>query len=56
MYLAIFLDLYSRKVVGWATSNRMEASLVTSAFVRVKVKRQPKAGLIVHTDQGSQYV
>jgi transposase InsO family protein len=55
LYLAVFIDLYSRMVVGWAIGTRMQASLVTLAFARAVTRRRPEAGLIVHTDQGSQY-
>ena len=55
LYLAVFLDLYSRMVVGWASGTRLQASLVTLAFARATARRRPPPGLIVHTDQGSQY-
>lgn len=55
LYLAVFIDLYSRMVVGWATGVRIAASLVTTALARAVARRRPKAGLIVHTDQGVQY-
>jgi putative transposase len=54
-YLAVFLDLYSRMVVGWALGTRLKASLATCALTRAVARRKPDAGLIVHTDQGSQY-
>ncbi len=56
LYLAVFLDLFSRKVVGWALSRRLKASLVSLAFSRALARRRPGAELMVHTDQGSQYV
>lgn len=55
LYLAVFIDLYSRMVVGWSIGTRLHASLVTLAFARAVVRRRPKSGLIVHTDQGTQY-
>lgn len=55
LYLAVFIDLYSRKVVGWAIGTRLHASLVTLAFARAVARRRLGAGLIVHTDQGRQY-
>ena len=55
LYLAVFIDLYSRMVVGWATGTRITASLVTAALARAVARRHPAAGLIVHTDQGVQY-
>lgn len=54
-YLAVFIDLYSRMVVGWALETRLQASLVTLAFARAVARRRPQPGLIVHTDQGTQY-
>lgn len=55
LYLAAVLDLYSRKVVGWAMAPSMPAELVCTALKMAIVLRQPKRGLIVHTDRGSQY-
>jgi len=55
MYLAVFLDLYSRRVVGWALSNRLTKELVLKAFFQALLIRKPPPGLIVHTDRGSQY-
>jgi transposase InsO family protein len=55
LYLATVLDLYSRKLVGWAMSSRMSADLVCDALRMAVTQRQPAAGLIVHTDRGSQY-
>jgi transposase InsO family protein len=55
LYLAAVMDLYARKIVGWSMASHMRASLVCQALSMAIVARQPKAGLIVHTDQGSQY-
>jgi len=55
LYLAIVLDLYSRKIVGWATSDRVKKELATTALSRAIAIRQPEAGLIHHSDRGSQY-
>ncbi|WP_248851884.1 IS3 family transposase [Thiomicrospira microaerophila] len=55
-YLAVFIDLYSRRVVGWAMDSRMEAQLVKRALLRALWSRKPTRGLIIHTDQGSQFV
>jgi transposase InsO family protein len=55
VYLAVFLDLYSRTVVGWATGQRIDSALVVTALTRALLRRHPKPGLVVHTDQGSQY-
>jgi transposase InsO family protein len=56
MYLAVFIDLFSRRVVGWALGLRLTQSLVALAFTRAIARRRPGAELLVHTDQGSQYV
>lgn len=55
LYLAAVLDLYSRKVVGWAMAPNMPAQLVCSALRMALASRCPKPGLIVHSDRGSQY-
>ncbi len=55
LYLAVVLDLFSRRVVGWAMSERMTAQLVTSALSMAVRQRRPRAGLLVHSDRGSQY-
>lgn len=55
LYLAIVLDLYSRKVVGWAMAPSMPAELVCAALQMAIQTRQPAPGLIVHSDRGSQY-
>lgn len=55
LYLAAVLDLYSRKIVGWAMAPSMPAELVCTALQMAIALRQPKPGLIVHTDRGSQY-
>ena len=55
LYLAVFLDVYSRRVVGWSMERRMKESLVIQAFLQAYGREKPQAGLIVHTDQGSQY-
>lgn len=55
LYLATVIDLYSRKVVGWAMAPRMPAKLVCDALNMAIEQRQPKPGLIVHSDRGSQY-
>ena len=55
-YLAVFIDLYSRRVVGWAMDKRMTAQLVKTALLRALWSRKPTRGLIIHTDQGSQFV
>ncbi|OZV11714.1 hypothetical protein CIW83_13780 [Tissierella sp. P1] len=55
LYLAVFIDMFSRKVVGWSMGSRMKDTLVIEAFLQAYGKERPKFGLIVHTDQGSQY-
>jgi transposase InsO family protein len=55
LYLAVVIDLYSRKVVGWSMSNRMKAQLVCDALKMAIWQRRPRAGLIHHSDRGSQY-
>lgn len=55
LYLAVLIDLYSRAVVGWAMSERMTAPLVNDALMMAMGKRKPTAGLMVHSDRGSQY-
>lgn len=55
LYLAIVLDLYSRKIVGWSMSNRINKELVINAFMQAYWKRKPDKGLIFHSDRGSQY-
>ena len=54
LYLAVVIDLYSRKVVGWSMSSRMKAQLVCDALTMAIWQRQPKEGLIHHSDRGSQ--
>lgn len=55
MYLAVIIDLFSRRVVGWSLSERMTADLVCSALDSAVSKRQPGPGLLFHSDRGSQY-
>ena len=55
LYLAVVIDLFSRKVVGWSMNSRMKASLVCDALKMALWQRKPKPGLIVHSDRGSQY-
>lgn len=55
MYLAVFVDLFSRRVVGWAAAEHMRTELVVDALEMAVRRRQPTAGLIVHSDRGSQY-
>ena len=55
LYLAVVLDLCSRAVVGWSMADHMRAELVNQALAMAICQRQPTAGLIMHTDRGSQY-
>lgn len=55
MYLAAVMDLYSRRIVGWAMAPAMPAQLVCDALQMAIVSRRPSKGLIVHSDRGSQY-
>ena len=55
LYLAVVIDLCSRKVVGWSMSSRMKAQLVCDALKMAIWRRRPEAGLIHHSDRGSQY-
>jgi putative transposase len=55
VYLASVMDLYSRKIVGWALSDRMTKELVLEAFDKACKRQQPPKGLIHHSDRGSQY-
>ncbi len=55
LYLAVVLDLFSRRVIGWAMSQMMDAALVKTALRMALRGRRPPAGLLHHSDQGSQY-
>ena len=55
LYLAIILDLFSRAIVGWATSERINAELVCTAFQRAVRQYRPGLRVIFHSDLGSQY-
>ncbi len=55
LYLAIVLDLCSRRVVGWATHPTLDRTLVQTALDRALAVRQPGPGLLHHSDRGSQY-
>ena len=54
-YLVVFLDLFNRQVVGWSVQSHMKAEMVVEALRMAYFKRRPPAGLIVHSDRGSQY-
>ena len=55
LYLAIVLDLFSRRIVGWAMSDRMKRGLAMEALQRAITLRRPRPGLIHHSDRDSQY-
>ena len=55
IYLAVVIDLYSRRVVGWSIDRRMKKALVIRALMMAVNLRKPPAGLIHHSDRGSQY-
>jgi putative transposase len=55
LYLAVVLDLFARRVVGWAVSDRLHQELALKALRKALAIRRPSAGLIHHADRGSQY-
>ncbi len=55
LYLAVVIDLYSRRVVGCSMNERMQTSLALNALLMAIWRRKPKAKVIVHSDQGSQF-
>jgi transposase InsO family protein len=55
LYLSCVMDLYSRKIVGWAIEDNMKKELVIKSMRRALITRQPSGGLIHHSDRGSQY-
>jgi transposase InsO family protein len=55
LYLACVMDLASRRIVGWSMSDRLKTELVSQALKSAYGLRQPGAGIIMHTDRGSQY-
>lgn len=55
LYLAVILDLYSRAVIGWAMGQRLTEELAEHALLMALTTRQPVAGLLHHSDRGSQY-
>ena len=56
LYLAVVLDLFSRRVVGWATSDRLGEGLALEALTMSLARRRPAGGLVHHSDRGPQYV
>lgn len=56
LYLAVMIDLFSRKVVGWSMSNKNNVQLVSDALNMAVINRRPDRGLTHHTDRGNLYV
>jgi putative transposase len=54
-YLAVVIDLYSRRVVGWSMQSRQTTDLVLQALLMAVWRRKPKARVLIHSDQGSQF-
>jgi putative transposase len=55
LYLAAVMDVWSRRIVGWAMADNMRAELVVAAFEMAVARRQPPPGLVHHSDHGAQY-
>jgi putative transposase len=55
LYLAVVIDLYARRVIGWSMHSRMQTDLVLNALLMAVWRRKPKAKVIIHSDQGSQF-
>ena len=55
LYLAVQVDLFSRRIIGWSMSNRINQQLVIDALIMAIQQRNPDPGLIHHSDQGIQY-
>jgi transposase InsO family protein len=55
LYLALLMDLYSRRIVGWSLADHLREPLVLKALRQAITLRQPEPGLIHHTDRGGQY-
>jgi len=54
-YLAVVIDLYSRRVIGWSMQSRQTTDVVLQAFLTAVWRRKPKEKVLVHSDQGSQF-
>jgi len=55
LYLAVVLDLFNREIIGWSIKPRMTAEIATDALTMAWFRRKPDAGVIFHSDRGSQY-
>ena len=54
LYLAVLIDLFSRRVVGWSVKNTIAGEVVLDTLMMAVWRRLPEPGLVVHSDQGSQ--
>ena len=54
-YLAVVIDLYSRRVIGWAVQSRQTTDVVLQALLMAVWRRKPKDKVLIHSDQGSQF-
>jgi transposase InsO family protein len=54
-YLSVWMDLYSRKIVGWDLQDHMKESLVIASFKKALANRKPREKMIIHSDRGGQY-
>lgn len=54
-YLAVWMDLFSRRIIGWHIDDNMQEALITKAFIKALIGRKKNKGLIVHSDRGGQY-
>ena len=55
LYVAMVLDLFSRRVIGWSMGKTIDRHLVIDAMLMAKIRHQPKEKVLFHSDQGSQY-
>lgn len=55
LYLAVVMDLFSRRIVGWSMQSRITKELVLDALLMAVWRRKPKSKVLIHSDQGSQY-
>jgi transposase InsO family protein len=55
VYLAVVLDAFSRRVIGWALGRTLQAELAVAALRMALIDRQPSPGLVHHSDRGVQY-
>jgi putative transposase len=55
LYLAVVVDLFSRKIIGWSMQSRMTKDIVLNALLMAVWRRNPQTKVLVHSDQGSQY-